>query len=406
MLKSLTQKQITKLSFYKEKWLNKIFNYELYNLNTFESVKEKMVELYDLCNLKKPIVLFVDSPLACQFAVVFLKTMFQVGSQVGSQVRSQVGSQVGSQVESQVESQVGSQVRSQVGSQVRSQVESQVEYTSFSSYINYSDFGWLSFYDFFKNETAVLDIFKNVLEKIIFFVDSSFVSIQLENFCIVSKYPSFISRNSENELHNLSGYAISFDDGYGQHYINGRFLNAEIFQQIIEEKYSFEDFIKEPNEETKSTILSLIKEKFGDEKLFRFISSNLQEIDTFVDKKDEIYLQNTTKGMNIGVYTLFKGIINNNDLAFVRCYCPSTDRMFFLGVHPDNTNAKDAIASLYTCPKILINEIKSISRQGEKYCTTFTKKGLLLLSKATKEEIADLSAISGENYFKLIKYEY
>ena len=374
MLKSLTQKQITKLSFYKEKWLNKIFNYELYNLNTFESVKEKMVELYDLCNLKKPIVLFVDSPLACQFAVVFLKTMFQVGSQVGSQVRSQV--------------------------------ESQVEYTSFSSYINYSDFGWLSFYDFFKNETAVLDIFKNVLEKIIFFVDSSFVSIQLENFCIVSKYPSFISRNSENELHNLSGYAISFDDGYGQHYINGRFLNAEIFQQIIEEKYSFEDFIKEPNEETKSTILSLIKEKFGDEKLFRFISSNLQEIDTFVDKKDEIYLQNTTKGMNIGVYTLFKGIINNNDLAFVRCYCPSTDRMFFLGVHPDNTNAKDAIASLYTCPKILINEIKSISRQGEKYCTTFTKKGLLLLSKATKEEIADLSAISGENYFKLIKYEY
>ena len=80
---------------------------------------------------------------------------------------------------------------------------------------------------------ATLDIFKNVLEKIIFFVDSSFVSIQLENFCIVSKYPSFISRNSENELHNLSGYAISFDDGYGQHYINGRFLNAEIFQQII-----------------------------------------------------------------------------------------------------------------------------------------------------------------------------
>lgn len=123
-------------------------------------------------------------------------------------------------------------------------------------------------------------------------------------------------------------------------------------------------------------------------------------------KKSREFLVGTTNGMNVGVYTLFKGEINNTKIAYIRCYCPSTDRMFFLGVNSNQTNAKDAIASLYRVPRKLVGEIKNINRQGERYSTTFTKKGLSLLKSLKKEEIEDLSSIDGNTYFSKIKYEY
>ena len=178
---------------------------------------------------------------------------------------------------------------------------------------------------------------------------------------------------------------------------------------------------KEGNEEVKSAILSFMEEKWGSEYLFRFISDNLKEVDTYTDKKDKKYLVGTTGGMNIGVYTLFKGRLNNVegklksngrdkenfvDLAFVRCYCPSTDRMFFLCVGAENKTAKDAIASLYRIPAKLKKEIKYINRQGERFSTVLTEKGDKILDAMNQEEINDLVHISGDEYFSKMRYEY
>ena len=112
--------------------------------------------------------------------------------------------------------------------------------------------------------------------------------------------------------------------------------------------------------------------------------------------------------MNIGVYTLFKGSTNNIDIAYVRCYCPSTDRMFFLGVHPDINNAKDAIASLCQVPVKLKDSLVSISRQGEIFSFNFNEKGTELLKerKLTTEDLHDVTSLKGDEYFKLLKFEY
>ena len=147
-----------------------------------------------------------------------------------------------------------------------------------------------------------------------------------------------------------------------------------------------------------------MEEKFGGEYLFDFLSKNLEEIDCYINEKDKKYLEGTTKGTNVGVYTLFKGKVNDIDLAFVRCYCPSTDRMFFLGVDPLNNNAKDAIASLYRCPKKLISDIKYIQRQGERFSTVFYDNEKI--KELDKEELSDLVSLSGDKYFELMRYEY
>lgn len=113
-IEKLNKDQEDKLPIYRDKWLNKIFNYELYNTMTFESVKEKMKELYSYCELKEPIVLLMDSPMGCQIAANIFKINNQMLDQVASQVKDKVASQVKDKVDYQVRSQVGSKVDSKV----------------------------------------------------------------------------------------------------------------------------------------------------------------------------------------------------------------------------------------------------------------------------------------------------
>jgi hypothetical protein len=123
-----------------------------------------------------------------------------------------------------------------------------------------------------------------------------------------------------------------------------------------------------------------------------------------VDKKDAKYLEKTT-GMNVGVYTLFKGKVMDEEIAYVRCYCPSTDRMFFLGVNPNNINAKDAIASLCQVPIEIKNELIEIRRVGEIFNFSFSQKATKLL-KENKVNINKTVSLSGNDYFSKLTYEY
>ena len=208
-------------------------------------------------------------------------------------------------------------------------------------------------------------------------------------------------------LNSVDGPSVNWGGiDFDCYYVNGLNISKDLFEKLSNKDYTFDDFIKEENEEIKSAALSFYQQKFGDEFLFEFLSKNLKEIDSYVDNKDKKYLEGTTGGMNIGVYTLFSGEVNDEKISYVRCYCPSTDRMFFLGVDPIHKTAKDAIASLYRIPSKLKNEIETINRQGERFSTTFTEKGYNILESMDKKDIENLTNINGSEYFKLIKYEF
>jgi hypothetical protein len=128
MIEQLTKEQEAAIPAHVEKALKPLLTGVPTNK---EQATTAIQRLYEFCGLKKPMVIFVSSPIAAQLAAYLLKTSGsiacqQVDSQVGGQVRDQVGRQVGDQVGSQVRRQVGSQVRDQVDSQVWSQVDSQV----------------------------------------------------------------------------------------------------------------------------------------------------------------------------------------------------------------------------------------------------------------------------------------
>ena len=266
---------------------------------------------------------------------------------------------------------------------------------------NITDYGWVAWVDYFIQNDLIKTDKKEDFECLKeLLLSGVFEMIQLDGICFVSDMPTYISRNNSGRLHNTENYSVTFKDGFGQYYINGRYISDDLFLKLKEDKYTIDDFTKESNEEVKSTCIAYLQEVKGDDFIINFFRDNLKEVNTYVDKKESKYLEGTTKGMNVGAYTLFKGNINGVNIAYVRCYCPSTDRMFFLGVNSEHTNAKDAIASLYRVPKKLCNEIKAINRQGERYSTNFTTNGLSLLKSMSKEDIEDLVSISGDNYFK------
>ena len=107
----------------RQEWLDRLFDCKL---RTNRKTAIRYINwLYKLSGLKKPMIIFLSSPLGIQYGANMLKSD-GCGDQVEAQVRDQVEAQVWDQVRDQVEAQVWAQVWAQVGDQVGAQVRDQV----------------------------------------------------------------------------------------------------------------------------------------------------------------------------------------------------------------------------------------------------------------------------------------
>lgn len=275
-----------------------------------------------------------------------------------------------------------------------------------STYIGWSNFGWVSFYDYFTQINVINQEDFNNYQKLI--ESNVFETFEFEKVVFAVKPPVKIHYNEEKLSHNIEGASVIFGDGTEYFSVNGFGITKELFTKLYDKTYTTMEFFSEENEEIKSAVIAFIQARDGETGVYDFFKENLKLVDTYTDVKDASRMVGTTNSQNIGVYSLFKGEINDVDIAYVRCYCPSTDRMFFLGVEPNMTTAKDAIASLYQVPKILKENIVSISRQGEKFSTVFDDETMNKLKNGlyTNEELSNYVSVSGDEYFGLMAYEY
>ena len=223
---------------------------------------------------------------------------------------------------------------------------------------------------------------------------------------IMLKVPWGISM-VDSQLHNLHESALKYSD-QERFYIKGVKIPNEIFKAVHNHKFTFEDLTRIKNEDVKSAVIVMMQELHGDTYVGTFLSNSLNEVDVYVDKKEEKYLEGTSGGVNVGVYRLMEMFLNGDTVKYVNCYCPTTDRMFFLGVEPKYTDAKNAIASLYRVPKKLKKHIRYIQRQGERFSTVFDEVGTAMLKNGdlTQQDIADTTTVTGDFYFSNMRYEY
>ena len=383
MLEKLTKEQENKTIEVRDFWLDKAFN--KCHLGIDKPKFEKGLEwLYgEFLSLEKPKVVYCDSILEAVIKITLVKDFDKSIDIYHPNMLS---------LEGEI-----------FTDEFKTKLNENMNLTS--SYIGWSNFGWVSFYDFFsKIDVLNNEKFNNYKE----LIDSNvFECFEFEKVVFAVQPPKKIHYNERMQPSNTVGPAIIFNDGTEYYKVNGFDVTEELFDSLYNDTYTFEEFLKEKNEEIKSVVLAYKEERYGNSGVYDFMKDSLNEVDTYTDVKDGTLLEGTTRGQNIGTYTLFKGKLNNDiELAYVRCFCPSTDRMFFLGVEPHHTSAKDAIASLYRIPRKLKNEIKYIQRQGERFSTVFTDNGKNIMKSLSEDDVSDLVSISGDEYFNLMTYEY
>jgi len=385
MKQELTPEELELTTVVRDKWINLAFEGCKKGIDTekFETGIEWLYQKF--LNLPKPQVIYCDSLLAAGLMITLIKDY-------------------GKEPEDYTPEVLQNYRDGKMDKQFLDQLQENLKLKS--SYIGWSNMGWVAFYDFFTQINVLDNEDFNNYQKLI--ESNVFECFEFDNVVFAVRPPIEVHYNETNVPHNVEGPSVLFQDGEKFYHINGFSTTPELFNKLYNREYTFEDFVKESNEEVKSAVLAYIQSRDGDTGVYYFLKQNLKEVDTFVDKKAEEFMEGTTRGMNIGVYTLFKGNVSDVDIAYVRCYCPSTDRMFFLGVEPEQRNAKDAIASLYTVPRLFKDKIVSISRQGEKFSTVFTEDVMTGLKNGTysTEELQDYVSISGDEYFGKMRYEY
>ncbi len=168
--------------------------------------------------------------------------------------------------------------------------------------------------------------------------------IQLDGLCVVCELPVTVNRNTDNNLHSTTENAIEWSDGYGLKFVNGRSISNQLFNEIISDKFSFDDFKKIENEDEKGVIMTMIKEKKGNEGLLQFLGAievdkktikhtgNYSETIRLLKTKDKYsFLQNS------------KGELNQ-PYAWIEMKCPSTGTTYLIDTCPTFNDAIECVS--------------------------------------------------------------
>ena len=359
----------------RDEWINLFFD----NVRNKRGIDEPAFEegikwLYnDLLKKPTPKIIYCDGWLSCLLTIAILKdknlikklwasvrasVWDSIGNSVGNSVwdsvwnsvRDSVGASVWNSVWDSVRASVWNSVKASVkdsvGASIKASIKASVEASvgdsvwdsvrdsvdEYSSYIDLSNYGWVSFYDFFE-KINLLDNFNfKQYKKLI--RSNVFNAYEYENYVFAIQPPVYIETNLAGRLHSTTQAAVQFRDGSEYYFINGRSIPA----WIVNDKSSItkERFMKE----TDADIKGAIYESIGQQGMLDLLGAKV------VDRREIVHANGDREVVELlKTDDLFKEI-DNQPFAWVSMCCPSTGTHYLQGVEPHHTNAIEAIASL------------------------------------------------------------
>ena len=165
--------------------------------------------------------------------------------------------------------------------------------------------------------------------------------IQLKELCLISKPPTKICRDNQNNLHSTTGYAVEFADGYGQHYLWGVYFSPETFQKYIVNKASVKEVFALENQEQRAAIIKHI----GYETLLAELPK-LKKLDYNADHKATLYQFEFD---------------SQSHPQFLMLEDFSSTRRYFIGVVDTCKTALEALASSFQTPAETYAQLKQES---------------------------------------------
>ena len=384
MLEKLTEEQEKLMLQTRDEWINLFFD----NVKNQKGIDKTMFEdgiewLYtDLLHKPNPKVVYCDSWLSCLLTIAILKDeklnksiKDKLGSSVWASVESSVVDSVGASVRDSVWDSVGDSVRDSVGASVRdsvwdsvgasvrdsvvdsvessvvdsvwASVESSVVdsvgasvrdsvgriFNLYSSYMDLSNYGWVSFYDFFE-KINILDNFnfkqyKKILKS------GVFNAYEFDNCVFAIQPPIYVERNSQGRLHSTSTAAVKFRDESSYYFINGR----PIPEWVVENKDSItkDQFLNEKNLDIKGAIYEVL----GSKGIMNLLGAEIIE-----DTKTICHVNGDVETVELLKTKYTFPELGDDPMAWVKMTCPSTGTNYLVGVDPQYNDAIEAIASL------------------------------------------------------------
>lgn len=313
MLKELTKEQQDIALETKNFWLDFLFSCK--NEINKEQATEGVNFMYELAGLEKPEIIFCDSPLAAQ----------KIANDLKNSVQESVRSSVLESVQDSVQ---------------KSVLDSVIKYFDFADYGNLSDYGWVSFYDFFTKINVLDDDKFNKFKALL--LSGVYDMIQFKETCIVVSLPNKILRNTEGKLHSDIESAISFMDGFELFFHNG----IEVPKKWILEKESLtkDDFLNEKNAEKKRCLVEII----GYEKLINIIGV------VIIDESTE-FAKPLNKNVPIRLLkTKEKDEVIDDFIYFLHVHDHSTEREYFICLEKEFNDVVSAKKSTFKNEKIEI----------------------------------------------------
>ena len=257
-----------------------------------------------------------------------------VRASVGASVGDSVWASVGDSVRASVWASVGDSVWASVGDSVRASVWDSVWkiFNLYSSYVDLSNYGWVSFYDFF-DKINIIDNFnfkqyKKILKS------GVFNAYEFENCVFAIQPPIYVERNSQGRLHSTSTAAVKFRDGSSYYFINGR----PIPEWVVEKKDAItkDQFLQEKNSDIKGAIYEVL----GSEGIINLLGAEITDTKTIHHANGDVETVELLKTKDTFPE------LDNKPMAWVKMTCPSTGTNYLVGVEPKYNDAIEAIASL------------------------------------------------------------
>lgn len=301
MLTELTEGQKKMMVEIKDEYIQKFNTYKKIDV---KACTEYVHWLYTLSKLEVPEVVVVSSPLAAQYYVNGIKFEGDINNV---------------------------------------KLTKKLDYQEFASYGNYSDYGWVAYYDFFTRigviNNELFNRFKDLIDIGIYDM------IQLNELCVVSELPTKIQKRGRN-LHGQSSPAIEFADGFKLWYWNGIRVN----QQLIEkpETITRADILAQNNAEIRRCYM----EKLTAKTYYDILTDGkgLNMLDSTFDEQGNIMRLYETKESDD---------LTREKVQFLECICPSTRDVY--NIYPPSQKAKTAWEAKYDT----FGNKKIYARQGD-----------------------------------------
>lgn len=244
-------------------------------------------------------------------------------------------------------------IKSKKDSQLHSQLDSQLGkyHNEYLFTLNvYSDC-YYNWFEFVRKELGIkLDKeTNNIFQKTFKLQKESGIynAIFSEALCVISKYPKKVHRNESFDLHNVNGSAVEWssfsnETSFYCFYVNGR----QVEKSLIESEFSKNDVIQENNEDVKAAMISIIKEREGDQGLLSFLDAVIvdeQEITHFEGYIEKIRLYKTKESYDI---LQDRHGVMGQPYCWSEIKCPSTGSTYLIENSADFTDALEAVKFL------------------------------------------------------------